>query len=84
MYYYYKMYNINFEVKYHDIEIALLMNLQKFDITFYTPYKKWRVQICIKSKNTHVGYYNKIEDAIAAYNNAATKNYGEFAYINKV
>jgi len=29
LYYYYKMYNINFEVKYHDIEIALLMNLQK-------------------------------------------------------
>jgi hypothetical protein len=39
---------------------------------------KWRSQIRIDGKNKHLGYFDKIEDAIIARYNKAKELYGEF------
>ena len=33
-------------------------------VIFYKPSNKWRAQIMINGKNKHLGYFDKIEDAI--------------------
>lgn len=44
--------------------------------------KKWQAQICCNSKVTHLGLYtNKIE-AAKAYDEAAKKLHGDFAWLN--
>ena len=45
---------------------------------------RWRVQICVKGQNRYVGTYGDEEEAARAYNEAATKFYGEFASLNAV
>ena len=46
--------------------------------------KNWRVQICFNGCRKHIGYFNDKIKAIKAYNNAATKYFGEFAYLNNI
>ena len=53
-------------------------------VSFYGAYNKWRVQITKNGKNSHVGYYDKIEDAVLAYNKSAERHYREFAFLNKI
>lgn len=40
---------------------------------------KWRADIRVAGKGKHLGYFNRIEDAAAAYERAAAKHFGEFA-----
>jgi hypothetical protein len=42
---------------------------------------KWRAQIKLNGKKKNLGYFDAIEDAAAAYQNAAINNFGEFANI---
>jgi len=51
-------------------------------VTFYKPTKKWRAQIKFKYKAMHIGYYENLEEAARAYDRAAIKYFGEFAYLN--
>lgn len=44
--------------------------------------KKWRAQIIIKSKLVYTAYFEKIEEAIRAYDLMALKFHGEFAQLN--
>jgi len=44
--------------------------------------KRWRARIKINRKFTHIGYFKIEEDAARAYNAAAIKSFGEFAYLN--
>ncbi len=44
--------------------------------------KKWRAHIDVSGKHRSLGLYTNIHDAIEAYNNAARKYFGEFAYLN--
>lgn len=46
--------------------------------------KKWRTQIIVNGKVTHVGMFSNIIDAARAYNEAAIKYYGEFAKLNEI
>jgi hypothetical protein len=45
---------------------------------------RWHANIWINKKRIHLGYFSHIEDAAKAYNEAATKNLGVFAKLNKV
>jgi len=40
---------------------------------------KWMAQISVNRKLIYLGYFDDIEDAAAAYREAATKYYGDFA-----
>ena len=46
--------------------------------------KKWRVQIMVNGRVTHVGMFSDIVDAAKAYNDAAVKCFGEFAKLNEI
>jgi hypothetical protein len=49
-----------------------------------TPSNKWQAEIQINKKKFYLGTFASKRDAILAYNAAATKHYGEFAYLNHV
>ena len=46
--------------------------------------RKWRAQITLKNKQLHLGYFNTPEQAALAYNEAAKRLHGEFAYLNAI
>jgi hypothetical protein len=43
---------------------------------------KWRVQLHLNGKPVHVGLYDDEEQAARMYDEAARKNYGDFAFLN--
>jgi len=45
---------------------------------------KWRASICPNRKYIVLGIFKEEIDAAKAYNDAAIKHYGEFAYLNKI
>ena len=48
----------------------------------HTQAKKWVAQITIKGVVRHLGIFNNEEEAAHAYDEAAKKHFGEFAYLN--
>jgi len=46
--------------------------------------RMWRAMIGVNKKNLHLGYFANEIDAARAYNEAAIKYYGEFAYLNPI
>jgi hypothetical protein len=44
--------------------------------------EKWTARIRVNQKLIHIGKFDFIEEASAAYNNAAIKYFGEFAFLN--
>ena len=45
-------------------------------------HQKWQAQIQVNGKQIHLGYFDDIEDAVRAYNQAAKKHFGKFARLN--
>jgi hypothetical protein len=45
---------------------------------------RWVARIYANKKDTHLGYYGTKEEAAIAYNVAALKYHGEFAYQNPI
>lgn len=45
--------------------------------------KKWHAYINISKRRVYLGVFNSKEEAAAAYNEAAKKNFGEFARLNQ-
>jgi hypothetical protein len=50
-------------------------------VSFHKRLKKWQVLIQANRKNNFVGYFFTIQDAVRAYNAAAIKYHGEFAFL---
>ena len=46
--------------------------------------KKYRASITVDYKTIHLGYFHSQEEAAIAYNEAAVKYFGEFAYLNVI
>jgi len=44
--------------------------------------KKWRAYITVKGIQLHLGYFNTLNSAAEAYNEAAIKHYDDFANLN--
>lgn len=44
---------------------------------------RWSANICVDNKRMYLGLYLSEEDAAKAYNEAAKKHFGEFAFENK-
>ena len=46
--------------------------------------KSWLSSIRVNGKSSHIGYYSCKHEAAKAYNDAAIKQHGEFAFLNKL
>lgn len=53
-------------------------------VTFCRQTGKWRAQITVNYRATHLGRFVTIEEAALAYNQAALEHFGEFAHLNDV
>jgi len=51
-------------------------------VTWYKPLSKWMAQIQVNRKHLNLGYYESEEAAAKAYDDAALKLYGEYAWVN--
>ena len=51
-------------------------------VYFYRPTKKWKAQVRVGGKKTHLGYFNKEEDAAMAHDAAAREAFGEYCCVN--
>lgn len=47
-------------------------------VSWYKPDRKWQAYISFNGRMRHIGYFNDIDDAAAAYDAAARKYFGEF------
>ena len=45
-------------------------------------YKKWRAKIYYNTRAIHIGCFKTKEEAVKAYNDAAIKYFGDFAFLN--
>jgi hypothetical protein len=43
---------------------------------------RWRASINVNGSQRHLGYFNTVKDATAAYDAAALRHHGEFARVN--
>ncbi len=53
-------------------------------VSWHSQRNKWTARIKAGTKYLHLGLFEDIKDAVSAYNNAAQKYHGEFAFINKL
>ena len=53
-------------------------------VRWNVPAKKWQARIQCKGVSYHLGIFNKIEDAVMAYDMAAKNLFGDFACINGI
>lgn len=62
--------------------------LNKNSTTMYKGVKKhgerFISRISLNKKRIHLGVFNTAKEAATAYNDAAAKHFGEFAYLNKI
>jgi hypothetical protein len=45
---------------------------------------KWKASICVNNKRMHIGYFENEIDAAKAYDAAAKRYHGQFAFLNNV
>jgi len=50
-------------------------------VSWYKSGSKWRAQISINQKRTHIGYFKTEQEAFDAYKKLAKQHYGEFSKV---
>ncbi len=53
-------------------------------VTWQNDCSRWKAQIKVNYKNIHIGIFKIKKDAAIAYNEAALKHFGQFAWLNTV
>lgn len=53
-------------------------------VSFYKRLSLWRSKIVVANKETSLGYFKHEKEAAMAYNNAASRAFGEFASLNNL
>jgi hypothetical protein len=53
-------------------------------VKWYKQYSKWTAVIWVKNEQKFLGYFVNEKEAAKAYNEAATKYFGEFARLNEI
>ncbi len=53
-------------------------------VFWYERYGRWYARIRVNKQHIFLGYFKRKNDAARAYNAAAKKYFGEFAFLNKV
>lgn len=53
-------------------------------VLWHNSHKKFRVTVCKDGREIHIGYYSNEEEAARAYNDAASRLFGQRIIINKV
>ncbi len=51
-------------------------------VRWVEPLAKWRAEISVNSRRTHIGYFSDKHEAARAYDAAAREHHGEFASLN--
>jgi hypothetical protein len=51
-------------------------------VSWHKQRNKWTARIMVNGFYKHLGLFDEIENAVEAYNQAATKYYGSFAWLN--
>lgn len=68
----------------HNVGISKANTSGYKGVYWHKPRKKWRAMIKINRKQITLGRFNTKEEAALAYNKAAKKYHGEFAYQNVI
>lgn len=55
-----------------------------FDYSYLCKRNPWAAKIRVNTKEIYLGLFKTEKEAALAYNRAAKKHHGEFAYLNKV
>lgn len=53
-------------------------------VDWHSRFRRWRAAIRVNGKRIHLGYFDTAEQGAAAYNEAAIKHHGEFAWVNLI
>jgi hypothetical protein len=53
-------------------------------VSWDTAKARWRAQILVDGRETHLGYHDDEVQAARAYNEAAAKHFGEYARLNVI
>jgi len=49
------------------------------NVSFYKQLQKYKVQLCVKGKDIHIGYFDDVNEAATAAHQAREKYFGSFA-----
>lgn len=58
-----------------------MMNVPRRGACFHKTRGKWIANICVNRQRTHLGSFNTEAEAIAAYETAARRMHGDFAFV---
>lgn len=78
----------SFKENCHNRRVGLANSSGYKGVSFHKLNQKWQAQIETSKngfrKNNYLGLFDNIKDAAIAYNGAALKYFGNFAYLNKI